>query len=847
MENSLGCIGKDNALRQFCIKLATPNNWFDMFILFCIVANSLVMAMTDYSNVEGMMGKTGDNRYEPSTDGSGRNKFVEMCEYPFNIIFIIECVVKVIGLGFWGKKGSSGYIRDPWNKLDFVVVLISILGMLPGLPNLSVLRTFRVLRPLRTLAKSPGLRKIIGAVIDSIPDLANVIILLTFVLLIFAIAGLVFWNGILHARCRITPFPVRMPTNCTSVEDDCWGTWLGGVTTYYDQHWDYEKEEYANPEIVNKDSDLYRCLPESPAMDPNDPPKWTKDSSPWSTPQDCIWPVDEDDSRPCTLTGSGMHGCRNPDYHATCGSDYDEVGNARFIESMVPYGSVDRSLYTVWHEDMQFGYTSYDNIFKAFVTTFQSCSMEGWTTVMYHTMDAWAIVPSVLIFVILVLIGGNIVLNLVLAVVTSSLDKLDEEDEEEEEEEEEEDGIVPMDEDGGNEDGLDSDDDNFMEKLKEKMDVEGGSDEESEGDSDSESEEEESGSEEESDSEEESEEEEDAGFNFGSKGDDDDEDSDSDDDDEGKVKRKASKKDREAEVSRREELLASGEADANPQSTEDFERILAGSPNDSSIWIRYMAFHVYSADYDAARAVADRAAERIDYTKEEEKTNVYMARIAMELEYGSEGNFLTATQNACRGGVNGKKIMMRTAEVMEKALGGIKGKKERAKMVGRIESHFENMCKKNKSKKKVWLAWCAWLVREGRWKEGRDILKRSLLSLGSYKHVEATSRFAQIEFEFGSPERARTIFEGLMDKYPKKLDLWFVYIDKEVKHGSLEAARRIFEKLTGSNGVKGVGIKKDKRMKAVFKKWFQIEKRLGDEESMGLVQKYATEFVEKTQ
>ena len=74
--------------------------------------------------------------------------------------------------------------------------------MLPGLPNLSVLRTFRVLRPLRTLARSPGLRKIIGAVIDSIPDLMNVIVLLCFMLLIFSIAGLVFWNGILHARCR---------------------------------------------------------------------------------------------------------------------------------------------------------------------------------------------------------------------------------------------------------------------------------------------------------------------------------------------------------------------------------------------------------------------------------------------------------------------------------------------------------------------------------------------------------------------------------------------------------------------------------------------------------------------
>lgn len=80
-------------------------------------------------------------------------------EIPFNLIFLLECLLKIIGLGFYGKKeNESAYIRDAWNKLDFVVVGISLLGMLPGLPNLSVLRTFRVLRPLRTLARSPGLR-----------------------------------------------------------------------------------------------------------------------------------------------------------------------------------------------------------------------------------------------------------------------------------------------------------------------------------------------------------------------------------------------------------------------------------------------------------------------------------------------------------------------------------------------------------------------------------------------------------------------------------------------------------------------------------------------------------------
>ena len=54
MEKSLFCISKDNALRKICIDLAAPSTWFDTFILVCIIANSLIMAMTDYSHVKGM-------------------------------------------------------------------------------------------------------------------------------------------------------------------------------------------------------------------------------------------------------------------------------------------------------------------------------------------------------------------------------------------------------------------------------------------------------------------------------------------------------------------------------------------------------------------------------------------------------------------------------------------------------------------------------------------------------------------------------------------------------------------------------------------------------------------------
>ncbi|GMH93963.1 hypothetical protein TL16_g12770 [Triparma laevis f. inornata] len=442
---SLGFISLSNPFRKWCINMATPNNLFDQFILVCIIANSVIMAMSDYSNIEGMKAADGgvvpnmDDRWEPSTDGSAMNTFVASMEIPFNLIFLLECLLKIIGLGFYGKKeNESAYIRDAWNKLDFFVVGISLLGMLPGLPNLSVLRTFRVLRPLRTLARSPGLRKIIGAVIDSIPDLANVIVLLCFMLLIFSIAGLVFWNGILHARCRLTPFPVKMPAGCEDIRDECWSTYVDTVVTYYGTNY------YASgaSETYDGSADPYRCLNvDNVDPDPSGSDGWTVDNSPWKIPQDCIWPIDTDDERVCSLEETGMHTCKAfaPTFgYSTCGSNFDSTGLPRFISSKIPYQSIDRMVDGEFIGGLNYGYTSYDNIFRSFVTTFQACSMEGWTDIMYQTMDAWSVVPAVLIFVLLVLLGGNIVLNLVLAVVSSSLDKLDEDEDEEEEEEEEE-------------------------------------------------------------------------------------------------------------------------------------------------------------------------------------------------------------------------------------------------------------------------------------------------------------------------------------------------------------------------------------------------------------------------
>ncbi len=55
--------------------------------------------------------------------------------------------------------------------------------------------------------------------------------------------------------------------------------------------------------------------------------------------------------------------------------------------------------------------------------------------------------------------------------------------------------------------------------------------------------------------------------------------------------------------------------------------------------------------------------------------------------------------------------------------------------------------------------------------------------------VDVICKFAQYEFKHGEPERGKTMFESLVGSYPKRVDLWSVYIDMVKKHGDHEKVR----------------------------------------------------------
>ena len=167
-------------------------------------------------------------------------------------------------------------------------------------------------------------------------------------------------------------------------------------------------------------------------------------------------------------------------------------------------------------------------------------------------------------------------------------------------------------------------------------------------------------------------------------------------------------------------------------------------------------------------------------------------------------------------------------------------------MKDHADQMFTKMCKKFRSKKTVWISHFKYLVRSARHEDAHKLRKKSLTSLPSYKHIETMSKFAQLEYEFGSTERARTIFDALLEKHPKRMDLLFVCVDKEIKHGDVNAARRLFEKrINPPDGQKRVKCS-DKQMKSLFKKWYRMEDTNGDDKHREHVKMVAKEYVERS-
>ena len=109
--------------------------------------------------------------------------------------------LKIIAFGFFAMPFS--YLRDPWNILDFLVVVLGWAGLIffDEDKNLSPVRVVRILRPLRTINSMPGMSGLVATILNSLPAMADVLVLFVFFLIMFGTVTTQMLGGMLEDRC----------------------------------------------------------------------------------------------------------------------------------------------------------------------------------------------------------------------------------------------------------------------------------------------------------------------------------------------------------------------------------------------------------------------------------------------------------------------------------------------------------------------------------------------------------------------------------------------------------------------------------------------------------------------
>ena len=149
---------------------------------------------------------------------------------------------------------------------------------------------------------------------------------------------------------------------------------------------------------------------------------------------------------------------------------------------------------------------------------------------------------------------------------------------------------------------------------------------------------------------------------------------------------------------------------------------------------------------------------------------------------------------------------------------------------------YEKSLKKYKYSKKVWLSYLTYKLKIQQYDEAKALLTRAIQSLGRHKHIFLLEQYGLSEYEYGSADRGRIIFENLINTYPNRIDLWHVYVDREVKMGNIIQARQLYNRMitlkTSSN-----------YLKTIFKKYLNFEVEHGSVETQLKVKQKAREYV----
>ena len=169
--SSFGLFDTHNRFRTICADLVTSPIFDNVIILLILISICLIASEN------------------PSGEGSDlRLQIFLVLDITFTTLFTLEMLLKMVAHGVF--KTQRSYLSSNWNRLDFVIVIVSLLSLSVKSLNfdyLKVLRVMRALRPLRLVSHSPELKAAFNAIVMITKPLLSFALVVNVFLLTFAI------------------------------------------------------------------------------------------------------------------------------------------------------------------------------------------------------------------------------------------------------------------------------------------------------------------------------------------------------------------------------------------------------------------------------------------------------------------------------------------------------------------------------------------------------------------------------------------------------------------------------------------------------------------------------------
>ena len=373
--------------------------YFEYFILFLIAASTVCLTLEDKNLNSGKKAKL--------------KEILDCLELIFAILFTMEMLMKWIGFGLWD------YFTSFWTVLDFIIVVISWIGIganASGVTSLRSMRTLRALRPLRAISRWESMKVVVNALIHCIPAIGNVITVCCLFWLVFGIMGVQFFAGRFYycgytadhsaAHDRVSNFSCF---SALSGEDDA--------------------VKSCNPNYIQRPDGI--CGRKKDGGDYN-----------WDLIEQILAPHLNKSIR---ISPEDGHPILQDSTLAFCSSAMDEAddeiwfGELEFVDQCLiwAYATKDQNesdgIFAKGQLEWDKPRINFDNSGMAMLALLQVATFEGWMEVMEAATDAREIgqqpatdanLAAYWYFMIIILVGAFFILNLIVGVIIESFQKL---------------------------------------------------------------------------------------------------------------------------------------------------------------------------------------------------------------------------------------------------------------------------------------------------------------------------------------------------------------------------------------------------------------------------------------